>query len=88
MSGASVVMLRPRVNAPVGILSGTYGVELLGPLIGEIDREDVRVIAVPNDFFGGNVSVAGLMVGEDLKRVLEREPEGHRSLIPDVCLSR
>ena len=27
------------------------------------------------------------MVGEDLARVLAAEPEGHRYLLPDVCLS-
>jgi hypothetical protein len=32
--------------------------------------------------------VSGLMVGEDLARVLSDEPEGHRYLLPDVCLSR
>jgi len=26
-------------------------------------------------------------VGEDLIRTLENEPEGHRYLLPDVCLS-
>ena len=27
------------------------------------------------------------MVGADISRVLETEPEGHRYLLPDVCLS-
>jgi hypothetical protein len=27
------------------------------------------------------------MVGEDLRRVLATEPEGHRYLLPDVCLT-
>jgi hypothetical protein len=31
--------------------------------------------------------VAGLLVGEDLQRVLADEPHGHRYLLPDVCLS-
>jgi hypothetical protein len=31
--------------------------------------------------------VSGLLVGEDLARVLADEPEGHRYLLPDVCLS-
>ena len=37
---------------------------------------------------GGNTSVTGLMVGEDLIRVLADEPSGHRYLLPDVCLSQ
>ena len=46
------------------------------------------MIPVPNEYFGGNIGVSGLMVGEDLARVLRDEPEGHRYLLPDVCLSR
>jgi hypothetical protein len=29
-----------------------------------------------------------LMVGADLQRTLVGEPEGHRYLLPDVCLSQ
>ena len=47
----------------------------------------MRVVAVPNEFFGGNTGVTGLMVGADLSPVLAGEPEGHRYLLPDVCLS-
>ncbi len=86
--GASSVTLRPRKTAPVGILTGALGAQVISPLIAEIDRDDVRVITVENEFFGGNVGVAGLMVGADLQRVLAAEPEGHRYLLPDVCLNR
>jgi NifB/MoaA-like Fe-S oxidoreductase len=54
---------------------------------GRLGRPDVRVVTVDNRFFGGNIGVTGLMVGEDLQRVLAAEPEGHRYLLPDVCLS-
>jgi hypothetical protein len=47
----------------------------------------VRVIPVKNDFFGGNTCVTGLMVGSDLQRVLAGQPEGHRYLLPKICLS-
>ena len=42
---------------------------------------------VDNSFFGGTTGVTGLLVGEDLARTLAAEPEGHRYLLPDVCLS-
>lgn len=74
-------------SAPVGVLTGTYGARVITPLIESLGRSDVRVIEVPNDYFGGNTGVTGLMVGEDISRVLEREPVGHRYLVPDVCLS-
>jgi hypothetical protein len=77
----------PRKAAPVGVLTGSYGAPVLAPLVASTGRGDVRVIEVENRFFGGNIGVSGLMVGEDLARVLADEPEGHRYLLPDVCLS-
>ncbi len=47
----------------------------------------MEVLAVENRFFGGNVGVTGLLVGEDLARVLAGAPERRRYLLPDVCLS-
>ncbi|MBW3644244.1 MAG: DUF512 domain-containing protein [Actinobacteria bacterium] len=84
------VQLRPRSrpNIPVGILTGTYGAQVIGPLVQAFDRPEVRVIPVENRFFGGNIGVTGLLVGDDLARVLADEPEGHRYLLPDVCLSQ
>jgi hypothetical protein len=81
------VLLRPRASAPVGILTGEFGAKVLTPLVDGLGRDDVRVIAVANDFFGGNTAVTGLMVGEDIARVLATQPMGHRYLLPDVCLS-
>ena len=40
-----------------------------------------------NHFFGGNIGVSGLLTGADLVDVLARQPEGHRYLLPDSCLS-
>jgi len=78
---------RPARNAPVGILTGTYGSRILGPLVAGLGRDDVRVIPVENRFFGGNTGVAGLLVAEDIARVLAAQPAGHRYLLPDSCLS-
>ena len=86
-SDGSSITLSPRRNAPIGILTGEFGAQVIGPLIASLDRADVRVIPVRNEFFGGNTAVTGLMVGADLSRVLADEPVGHRYLIPDVCLS-
>ncbi len=81
------VALLARRTAPIGILSGELGAKVLQPLIATLGRDDVRVIPVVNEFFGGNTGVSGLMVGADLARVLAAEPSGHRYLLPDVCLS-
>jgi putative radical SAM enzyme (TIGR03279 family) len=84
---SSSISLRPRAGAPVGVLTGELGAPVITPLIESLDRRDVRVIAVRNEFFGGNTGVTGLMTGEDVSRVLAAQPHGHRYLLPDVCLS-
>jgi putative radical SAM enzyme (TIGR03279 family) len=78
---------RRRPEAPIGVLTGTFGAQVVGPLVGRLGRDHVRVIPVENRFFGGNTGVTGLLTGEDLTRVLASEPVGHRYLLPDVCLS-
>lgn len=81
----SNVVLRPRRDAPVGVITGEMGAVVLRPLLADIPG--VRIVVVRNDFFGGNTAVTGLLVGADIARVLGDEPEGHRYLLPDVCLS-
>jgi putative radical SAM enzyme (TIGR03279 family) len=73
---------------PTAILTGEYGARVLEPLVARLGRPDVRIVPVPNRFFGGNVAVTGLLVGADLAPVLARQPGGHRYLLPDVCLSK
>jgi hypothetical protein len=68
------------------VLTGEYGARVLGPLLA--DRPGVRAVPVRNDYFGGTTAVTGLLTGADLTRVLAGEPEGHRYLLPDVCLSQ
>jgi putative radical SAM enzyme (TIGR03279 family) len=84
------VELGPRRSggrADVAILTGAYGARVLRPLIDGLGRDDVRIVEVDNRFFGGNIGVTGLLVGEDLARVLADQPDGDRYLLPDVCLT-
>ena len=87
-TGDQLLRIAPRRAAPVAVVTGTYGARVLGPLLERVGRSDVRIVPVENHYFGGNVGVAGLMVGEDLARVLAGEPSGHRYLLPDVCLTQ
>jgi putative radical SAM enzyme (TIGR03279 family) len=84
----SVASAVTELRSNVAILTGTYGAQVLQPLVDGLDRDDVRVIPVANRFFGGNIGVTGLMVGEDLARVLDGEPADDRYLLPDVCLTQ
>jgi len=80
--------VRPRHDAPVAVLTGELGALVLRPLLTSLGRDDARVLPVKNRYFGGNVGVTGLLVGEDIARVLDGQPVGHRYLLPDVCLSK
>ncbi len=74
-------------GAPIAILTGEYGARVLGPLVGSLGRDDIRLVPVANHFFGGNIGVSGLLTGSDLVEVLKGQPVGHRYLLPDACLS-
>jgi putative radical SAM enzyme (TIGR03279 family) len=80
------VTLTPRTTAPVTVLTGSYGAEVIRPLLASV-RPDAEVLPVTNHYFGGNIGVAGLLTGSDLAEVLDRAPFGRRYLLPDVCLS-
>jgi NifB/MoaA-like Fe-S oxidoreductase len=80
------IALRPSAAAPVTVLTGTYGAEVLRPLVASISPQ-ADVLAVPNRFFGGNIGVAGLLTGSDLNAVLRDAAPARRYLLPDVCLS-
>ena len=81
------VRLGARPDAPIAILTGVFGARIIEPLVRTLGRDDVRVVTVTNEYFGGNTAVTGLMVGADVARTLSAQPTGHRYLLPDVCLS-
>jgi NifB/MoaA-like Fe-S oxidoreductase len=45
------------------------------------------LMAVENQFFGGNIGVTGLLTGADISRALADVDAGDRVLLPDVTLS-
>src|SRR5437879_4847497 len=78
-------------TAGVASWTGEYGAAVIEPLLERLGRPEVRVIAVRNEFFGGNIAVAGLIAGADVARELAAEPGRGVDvtyLLPDVCLSQ
>jgi len=71
----------------VTVLTGEYAAPILRGLFDEHGFSDVKVKAVKNRFFGGNIKVAGLMTGEDLRISLDEVEPTSVCLVPDVCLS-
>jgi hypothetical protein len=82
----TVTFLRDRNRVGTTVLTGEYGARVLAPLVADLGG-DIDVVVVRNEFFGGNIAVAGLMTGADLSSALARLPEGRRYLVPDSCLS-
>jgi putative radical SAM enzyme (TIGR03279 family) len=76
-----------RDDRAVTVLTGTYGARVLAPLVEHHGRGDVELRAVANDFFGGNIGVAGLLTGADVTRALAAVPAERRCLLPDACLN-
>jgi len=77
----------PGVESSVAVMTGELGARVLRPLLDQAGFAAVEVLAVPNRFFGGNIGVSGLMVGEDVARALAGASPAARVLLPDVCLS-
>ncbi len=65
--------------------------ELFAPALrGALDRAgwtDVRVLAVANRLFGGNVSVTGLLCGRDVAGAIAEDAGEGTYLVPDVLLN-
>src|SRR5216117_3830835 len=80
---------RPAVRGPVTLVTG----KMFGPRLGALlrgaglDGADVRVVPVPNDFFGSAIGVAGLLTGQDVRRHLAALPDlGRAVLLPAVAV--
>lgn len=74
--------------AKVAILTGEYGAMTLRHLLDDTGFEDVAIALVTNNFFGGNIGVAGLMVSSDINEAIALRDDGNtRFVLPDVCLS-
>ena len=72
-------------------MTGSLPARILRDAVVGLEQTDVlRVLEVPNEFFGGNVSVAGLLTGRDLTEAIQRDAALHRGatyLLPDVVLN-
>lgn len=75
------------------LVTGTDGARVIGPLLDKIEvlsGSKTDLISVPSIYFGGGVTVTGLVVGSDIITAVERmdgrPTAGGRLVIPDVML--
>jgi putative radical SAM enzyme (TIGR03279 family) len=79
-----------EADGPVVLVTGEYGAKMFKDVLARLERlaeRRMRVLPVRNDFFGGNVAVAGLMVGGDVAAALEADDGPvRRYLIPNTAV--
>jgi NifB/MoaA-like Fe-S oxidoreductase len=75
---------------PAVVVTGEYGARVLAPVLHRLEAlvgRPLRILTVRNEFFAGNVAVAGLLVGRDLTAALASDAdEAALYLLPDVAL--
>ena len=80
---------RSQVRASRGtILTGTLFAPVLGKMVAQLNEQcgtNLKVVGVANEYFGGDVSVAGLLTGGDLIAARD-EVVGDFVVIPQVTL--
>lgn len=74
---------KPSMAAPQTLITGTAAAPFLKTLLHDFP---IRVVAVPNDFFGSSVTVAGLVTGRDIAQNLKGKDLGSQVLIPSIML--
>lgn len=73
----------------LSIVTGTSASNIIkevGQTLEGITGKTIHVYPIENRYFGGKVSVAGLVTGSDILGGLKGKPLGDRVLIPDIML--
>ena len=77
----------PRISGPLAVVTGSYGAMVMREMLLVEGFDDVSVVEVKNEYFGGNTAVAGLMTYADIIATLRSQEISHTYLLPDVCLN-
>ncbi|NNN22704.1 MAG: DUF512 domain-containing protein [Acidimicrobiales bacterium] len=88
--GTSLEDSREKLKVSSGrikVLTGEYGKSILEPLVADLNLKLVDICAIKNEYFGGNIGVAGLLTGEDINKTLDKYSDDDVFLLPDVCLN-
>ena len=84
--------LPARVEAPISATLVTAEmpaptVQAFADRLNRIEGVSVNVCVVKNEFFGGDIHIAGLLTSQDILAALERMPNrGRHIYIPRICL--
>lgn len=81
----------PRLDGKrIGVVTGVSMSELMPPLLEQLTRQTgahFELITASNSLFGPTCTTAGLLVGADIRRVLEGRADLDLALIPAECIN-
>lgn len=93
----AAVSALPEEAEAVTVVTGMMAATTLAGALGACSAAGrMRLLAVPNRFFGGNVSVTGLLTGDDIARAIAADLErprptgadkGNIYLVPDIVMN-
>ena len=75
----------------VFIITGVSAMMVLDPVVKRLNRIKgltIHLLPVENHYFGGNVSVTGLLTGKDILQVMENKYQGQRIIIPEIVFKQ
>jgi putative radical SAM enzyme (TIGR03279 family) len=75
-----------RISLATGVLAAPIILELVHNIYKKYPNIQVNVYTIINEFFGNNITVAGLLTGKDIINQLEGKDLGKHLLLPDVLL--
>ena len=75
-----------EVSVATGALAAPFIKKMADELKGMLADTDIHVYAIRNDFFGENITVAGLLTGQDICAQLRGRELGERLILPQNVL--
>jgi putative radical SAM enzyme (TIGR03279 family) len=74
------------ISLATGVLAAPVMEEILQKAAGYLPKFSYRVYSIENEFFGKDITVAGLLTGQDIVKQLSGKELGDALLLPDVLL--
>ncbi len=75
-----------EISAATGVLASPYINRMAGDMMEKYPNIKIHVYTIENEFFGKNITVAGLLTGGDIMNQLKGKNLGKALLIPDTLL--
>ncbi|NLL72649.1 MAG: DUF512 domain-containing protein, partial [Clostridiales bacterium] len=77
---------KKHISLATGVLASPYISQMLNKLNEKFPNINVNIYTIENSFFGKNITVAGLLTGEDIINQVKDKELGSILHLPDVLL--